>query len=249
MTMTTDNIDTEAGLTQAFQNFIKQHGKKGAEALLSRFVDDAHAAGFSSKKSINTPYLNTIPVEDQPEFPGDRKIERRIKSIIRWNAMAMVVRANRASVGIGGHISSFASSATLFEMGFNHFFRAKNDQQLGDLIFFQGHAAPGIYSRAYLEGRLPVEKLRNFRRELAQGGGLSSYPHPWLMPDFWQFPSVSMGLPAIQAIYQARFNEYLRDRGDPRHQRIARLGLCRRWRNGRTRIPGRFDSRFARTPR
>ncbi len=213
MTMTTDDIDTKDGLIEAYQNFIKKHGKKEAEALLNRFIDDAHTSGFSSLKTFNTPYLNSIPIEDQPEFPGDRKIERRIKSIIRWNALAMVVRANRASNGIGGHISSFASSATLFEMGFNHFFRAKNENQLGDLIFFQGHAAPGIYSRAYVEGRLSVEKLRNFRRELADGGGLSSYPHPWLMPDFWQFPSVSMGLPPIQAIYQARFNQYLHDRG------------------------------------
>ncbi|MCB9768651.1 MAG: pyruvate dehydrogenase (acetyl-transferring), homodimeric type [Candidatus Omnitrophica bacterium] len=213
MTTTTDNIDTKQGLILAFQDFIKQHGHKEAQDLLNRFGDDAYAHGIASKRSFNTPYINTIPVEDQPEFPGDRKIERRIKSIVRWNALAMVVRANREYNGIGGHISSYASSATLFEMGFNHFFKAKNDNQLGDLIFFQGHAAPGIYSRAYLEGRLPVEKLHNFRRELAKGGGLSSYPHPWLMPDFWQFPSVSMGLPPIQAIYQARFNEYLRDRG------------------------------------
>ena len=173
MTTTTESIDTKAGLIQAFQSFLKQHGKKETESLLNRFVDDAHAAGFAPKKAFNTPYLNTIPVEDQPGFPGDRKIERRIKSLIRWNALAMVVRANRAYNGIGGHISSFASSATLFEMGFNHFFKAKNENQLGDLIFFQGHAAPGIYARAYLEGRIPVEKLINFRRELAPGGGLS----------------------------------------------------------------------------
>ncbi len=163
--------------------------------------------------AITTPYVNTIPVEKQPPYPGDREIERRIKSLIRWNAMAMVVRANRESSGIGGHISTYASAATLYEVGFNHFFRGKDFDDPGDQIYFQGHAAPGIYARAFLEGRLSEEKLANFRRELKPGGGLSSYPHPWLMPDFWEFPTVSMGLGPIMSIYQARFNRYLLHRG------------------------------------
>ena len=171
----------------------------------------------------NTPYVNTIPKAEQPPYPGDREIERRIKSFMRWNAMAMVVRANRQSDGIGGHISSFASSATLLEVGFNHFFRAKTENSSGDQIFFQGHAAPGIYARAFLEGRIDANRLCNFRRELARGGGLSSYPHPWLMPDFWEFPTVSMGLAAINSIYQARFNRYLDDRG------LMRTGGSRVW--------------------
>ncbi len=163
--------------------------------------------------SPTTSYVNTIPVEREPSYPGDRAIERRIKSLVRWNALAMVMRANRRSSGIGGHISTYASAATLLEVGFNHFFRANSKDRVGDQIFFQGHAAPGIYARAYVEGRLDAAKLHNFRRELAKGGGLSSYPHPWLMPDFWEFPTVSMGLSAITAIYQARFNHYLKDRG------------------------------------
>ncbi|MHC4419891.1 MAG: pyruvate dehydrogenase (acetyl-transferring), homodimeric type, partial [Planctomycetota bacterium] len=144
---------------------------------------------------------------------GIAQIERRIKSIIRWNAMAMVVRANRLQEGIGGHISTYASAATLYEVGFNHFLRGPDHESGGDLVYFQGHASPGIYARAFLEGRLSLKQLENFRRELAPGGGLSSYPHPRLMPDFWQFPTVSMGLGPIMAIYQARFNRYLEDRG------------------------------------
>jgi pyruvate dehydrogenase E1 component len=162
---------------------------------------------------INTPYINTIAVEDQPAFPGNRHLEKRIRSLIRWNAMAMVVRANRNEHGIGGHISTYASAATLLEVGFNHFFRAPNETNEGDLVYFQGHASPGIYARAFLEGRFSTTQLENFRRELQPSGGLSSYPHPWLMPHFWQFPTVSMGLAPIQAIYQARFNHYLVDRG------------------------------------
>jgi len=163
--------------------------------------------------SANTPYINTIPAGEQSPYPGNRELERRIKSIIRWNAMAMVVRANRASDGIGGHISTYASAATLYEVGFNHFFRGKGDNHSGDQIYFQGHASPGIYSRAFFEGRLSAEQLGNFRQELRPGGGLSSYPHPWLMPDFWEFPTVSMGLGPIMAIYHARFMRYLEDRG------------------------------------
>ncbi len=155
----------------------------------------------------------SIPFTANTVYPGNREIERRIKSIVRWNAMAMVVRANNELAGIGGHISTFASAATLWEMGFNHFWRGRTDDFLGDMVLFQGHASPGVYARAFLEGRLSSQDLANFRRELRPGGGLSSYPHPFLMPDFWEFPTVSMGLTALTAIYQARFNHYLVDRG------------------------------------
>ncbi|MBP7936648.1 MAG: pyruvate dehydrogenase (acetyl-transferring), homodimeric type [Phycisphaerae bacterium] len=172
--------------------------------------------------SAHTPYVNTIPAASQPAYPGNREVEKRIKSLIRWNAMATVVRANRESSGIGGHISTFASAATLYEVAFNHFFRGKDGASSGDQIYFQGHATPGIYARAFLEGRLRPEQLQNFRRELKSGGGVSSYPHPWLMPGFWEFPTVSMGLGPIMAIYQARFNRYLHDRGikDTRSSRV-----------------------------
>ena len=159
-------------------------------------------------------HQHAFPTRSSPPIPAIARLERRIKSIIRWNAMAMVVRANKdTSLGIGGHISTFASAATLYEVAFNHFFRGKGDDYSGDQIYFQGHAAPGIYARAFLEGRLNEQHLENFRREMAPGGGLSSYPHPWLMPNFWEFPTVSMGLAPIMAIYQARFNQYLQDRG------------------------------------
>jgi pyruvate dehydrogenase E1 component len=171
--------------------------------------------------SANTPYVNTIPRAMQPPYPGDREIERRIKSLVRWNAAAMVVRANRACDGIGGHISTFASAATLYEVGFNHFFRGKNDSW-GDQVFYQGHASPGIYARAFLEGRLERAD-QQLPARAGQGRGLSSYPHPWLMPEFWEFPTVSMGLTSINAIYQARFNRYLHDRG------IARTEGSRVW--------------------
>ena len=173
----------------------------------------AEKEGVSLPFSANTAYINTINRKDQPAFPGNREIERRIKSLVRWNAMAMVVRANKQDEGIGGHISTYASAATLYEVGFNHFFRGKNHPDGADQIYFQGHASPGIYARAYLEGRLSEKDLGNFRRELKSGGGLSSYPHPWLMPEFWEFPTVSMGLGPIMSIYQARFNRYLEDRG------------------------------------
>jgi pyruvate dehydrogenase E1 component len=195
-------------------NYVLQHsGPDRVRTLLEQLQDYAYGAGVHLPFSANTPYINTIPVEAQPHFPGDREFERRIKSIIRWNAMAMVVQANRMSEGIGGHISTYASAASLYEVGFNHFFRARSEDHEADIIYFQGHASPGIYARAFLEGRLTEDDLRNFRRELAPGGGLSSYPHPWLMPHFWQFPTVSMGLGPIMAIYQARFNHYLEDRG------------------------------------
>jgi pyruvate dehydrogenase E1 component len=195
-------------------DFVLQTGGPARAAQLLRKLD-AHArqTGTRLPFTANTPYVNTIPPHQQPEFPGNQKLERRIKSLVRWNALSMVVRANKLSDGIGGHISTYASAATLYEVGFNHFFRGRTETQEPDLVYFQGHAAPGIYARAFLEGRLPVLKLEHFRRELAEGGGLSSYPHPWLMPDFWQFPTVSMGLGPIMAIYQARFNRYLEDRG------------------------------------
>jgi pyruvate dehydrogenase E1 component len=192
---------------------IKTGGPERVRRLLRQLQNRAAAFGISLPYTANTPYLNTIPRHRQPRFPGNREIERRIKSILRWNAMAMVVRANREESGIGGHISTYASAATLYEIGYNHFFRGKDDPSGGDMIYFQGHSSPGIYARAFLEGRLSEAQLANFRRELKPGGGLSSYPHPWLMPSFWEVPTVSMGLGPIMAIYQARFNRYLEDRG------------------------------------
>lgn len=207
-----DEIETREWLYSL--DYVLEHGgPERVVELLQQLQVRAHKAGVQIPFSANTPYINTIPREKQPPFPGDREIERRIKSLIRWNAMAMVVKANKEESGIGGHISTYASVATLFEIGFNHFFRGKGEGYDGDQIYFQGHASPGIYARAYLEGRISKEQLINFRRELKPGGGLSSYPHPWLMPNFWEFPTVSMGLGPIMAIYQARFNRYLEDRG------------------------------------
>ncbi|MCS6852711.1 MAG: pyruvate dehydrogenase (acetyl-transferring), homodimeric type [Gemmataceae bacterium] len=197
----------------AFEGVLRTGGPSRASYLLRQLKYKASRSGVAIPFSTNTPYVNTIPAERQPPYPGSREIERRIKSLVRWNAMAMVVRANKQTPGIGGHISTFASAATLYEVGFNHFFRGPEHPCGGDLIYFQGHAAPGIYARAFLEGRLSQTQLENFRRELAPGGGLASYPHPWLMPHFWQFPTVSMGLGAIMAIYQARFLRYLEHRG------------------------------------
>ena len=197
----------------SLDSVLAEEGPEVTAALIERIRAHAAAQGASRAFSANTPYLNTIPADQQPPYPGDRDLERINKSLIRWNAMAMVVRANRESDGIGGHISTYASSANLYEVGFNHFFRRKSEDYGGDQIYFQGHASPGIYARAFLEGRLTEEHLNHFRRELSKGGGLSSYPHPWLMPHFWQFPTVSMGLGPIMAIYQARFNRYLEDRG------------------------------------
>jgi len=188
-------------------------GRPRARYLLGKLIEWGQRHDVVAPFTATTPYINTISFERQPPYPGNREIERRIKSLVRWNAMAMVVRANRLSSGIGGHISTYASAATLCEVGFNHFFRAHTKERVGDQIFFQGHAAPGVYARAYLERRISARQLHNFRRELGEGGGLTSYPHPWSMPDFWEFPTVSMGLSAITAIYLARFNRYLEDRG------------------------------------
>jgi pyruvate dehydrogenase E1 component len=192
---------------------IREKGPQRAAYLLERLKVTAFGRRVPFASCATTPYVNTIPVELQPDYPGDRELERQIKSIIRWNAMAMVVRANRESPGIGGHISTFASAATLYEVAFNHFLRGKTGSGPADQVFFQGHVAPGVYSRAFLLGRVTEEQLVNFRRELQSSPGLSSYPHPWLMPDFWEFPTVSMGLGPLMAIYQARFNHYLVDRG------------------------------------
>ncbi len=193
---------------------LSRGGPERAGRLIQQLSLHARlSAGVNLPFTATTPYQNTISVRQQPPFPGSQDMERRIKSLVRWNALAMVVRANKLQDGIGGHISTFASAATLYEVAFNHFFRAENESGDRDLVYFQGHAAPGVYARAYLEGRLSIEKLQNFRRELNPGGGLSSYPHPWLMPDFWEFPTVSMGLGPIQAIYHARFIRYLENRG------------------------------------
>ena len=195
-------------------DYVLKHGSlEQAQKILHQLQIRAQEAGVTLPFTVNTPYINTIAQSKQPSYPGNRDLERQIKSIIRWNAMAMVVRGNHAETGIGGHISTYASAATLFEVGFNHFFRARTDKFCGDFVYFQGHASPGVYARAFLEGRLSEEKLENFRRELREGGGLSSYPHPWLMPNFWQFPTVSMGLAPLTGIYQARFMRYLEDRG------------------------------------
>ncbi|EGW55077.1 pyruvate dehydrogenase (acetyl-transferring), homodimeric type [Candidatus Endoriftia persephonae] len=206
-----DPQETEEWL-DALEAVLENEGVERAHFLIERLVDKARRSGAHLPFSANTAYLNTIPLSQQERFPGDRAMERRIRSFIRWNAMAMVVQANRISTELGGHISSFASVATLFDVGFNHFFRASNKEQEGDLIFFQGHSAPGIYARAYLEGRISEDQLYSFRQEV-DGNGLSSYPHPKLMPGFWQFPTVSMGLGPLMAIYQARFMRYLNDRG------------------------------------
>src|SRR5205085_2649065 len=192
---------------------IQQGGAEQVTQLLHKLQIHAQQAGITLPFTANTPYINTIPATQQPVFPGSREIERRIKSLVRWNAQSLVVLVNHEESDIDGHISTYASAATLYEVGFNHFFRARDGEGNGDIIYFQGHAAPGIYARAFLEGRLSIEHLQNFRRELRSEHSLSSYPHPWLMPDFWEFPTVSMGLGPIMAIYQARFCRYLEDRG------------------------------------
>ena len=205
-----DPVETKEWL-DSIDSVIAQHGPERAHFILNQMVDYARRSGTYLPFSHNTAYLNTIPVGKQPSYPGDRAIEKRIEAIIRWNAMAMVVQANKESSEFGGHISTYASSATLYEVGFNHFWRAPTKENQGDMVFIQGHSSPGIYARAYLEGRLNESQLNGFRKE-ASGNGLSSYPHPWLMPDFWQFPTVSMGLGPMMATYQARFMRYMEHR-------------------------------------
>ncbi|MBZ5611123.1 MAG: pyruvate dehydrogenase (acetyl-transferring), homodimeric type [Acidobacteriia bacterium] len=197
---------------EALDGVVEEGGSQRATYLLDRLSERAALYGVSRSQKLTTPYINTIPVEEEVPYPGDRAIERRIKSLIRWNAMAMVVRANKHDPGIGGHISTYSSLATLAEVGHNHFFHGRYADQPGDFVYLQGHASPGTYARAFLEGRLTEAHLENFRHELREHPGLSSYPHPWLMPDFWQFPTVSMGLGPINAIYQARFMRYLEHR-------------------------------------
>ena len=194
-----------------FDLALEAEGPERTALLLEQLADKLRAQQHELPRGYTTPYCNTIPVEQQPAYPGDWQTEVKLKSLMRWNAMAMVVKANH-STNVGGHIASYASSATLYEVAFNHFFRGRTESFTGDTIYFQGHAAPGVYARAYLEGRLSEPQLHNFRQELAAGGGLSSYPHPYLMPEFWQFPTVSMGLGPIMSIYQARFNRYLQAR-------------------------------------
>jgi pyruvate dehydrogenase E1 component len=197
---------------EALDAVLELEGADRAHYLIERLIEKARRSGAYLPYTANTAYLNTIPLTQQEPYPGDQALESRLRSFIRWNAMAMVVHANRKASELGGHIASFASAATLFDVGINHFFRASNETQEGDLVFFQGHSAPGVYARAFLEGRISEEELNSFRQEV-DGNGLSSYPHPWLMPNFWQFPTVSMGLGPLMAIYQARFMRYLHDRG------------------------------------
>ncbi len=208
-----DPVETREWL-ESIDSVLKTHGAERAHYLLERLIDYTRRSGAYLPFKPNTAYVNTIPTGREPDYPGNRALERRIEAYIRWNALAMVLQANRVSSEYGGHLSSYASSATLYEVGFNHFWRAPSEQHPGDLVFIQGHSSPGIYARAYLEGRLSTEQLRHFRQEAGGAGvGLSSYPHPWLMPDFWQFPTVSMGLGPMMAIFQARFTRYLEHRG------------------------------------
>ena len=201
---------------------VDTHGKNRARYLLSALLDRARQLQVSFPATVSTPYVNSIPPEEEPWFPGDEHVERRIRAYLRWNAAVMVIRANKHADGIGGHLSTYASSAGLYEVGLNHFFRGKDDGQPGDHIYFQGHAAPGVYARAFLEGRLSEDDLDHFRTEIGRVG-LSSYPHPRLMPEFWEYPTVSMGLGPITAIYHARFNRYLHNR------RLDDTGASRIW--------------------
>ncbi|MHB8293735.1 MAG: pyruvate dehydrogenase (acetyl-transferring), homodimeric type [Acidimicrobiales bacterium] len=206
----------------SFDTVLERRGKNRARFLLMKLQERARLSQVGYPATVSTPYINTIPTESEPWFPGDEHMERRIRAFIRWNAAAMVVRANKRADGIGGHLATYASSASLYEVGFNHFFHGKRAGKAGDQVFFQGHAAPGIYGRAYLEGRLDEAQLDNFRMDLSPGG-LSSYPHPRIMPEFWEFPTVSMGLGPLNAIYQARFNRYLLNR------RLADTSAARVW--------------------
>lgn len=216
--MTKTKIDvTSDDFLKSLENVVRylqaHEGEDNVKFILDKLITELRIAGADLTSEVITPYVNTISGDDEPAYPGNRELERKIKSYIRWNAMAMVVKANRNHNGIGGHISTYASCATLYEVGFNHFFHAGNENRYADLVFFQGHASPGNYARAYLERRLNAKHLHNFRQELAEGGGLSSYPHPYLMPEFWQFPTVSMGLGPIISIYQGRFLRYMKARG------------------------------------
>ncbi|MGE0881646.1 MAG: pyruvate dehydrogenase (acetyl-transferring), homodimeric type, partial [Acidimicrobiia bacterium] len=206
----TDPDETQEWL-DSFDAVVEAHGKVRARYLVSKVLERAREQQVGLPATVSTPYVNTIPPDMEPWFPGNEHIERRIRAFIRWNAAVMVIKANKKADGIGGHLSTFASSASLYEVGFNWFFRGKDDGQAGDAVYIQGHAAPGVYARAYLEGRMEADDLDHFRREIGRSG-LSSYPHPRLMPDFWEYPTVSMGLGPLNAIYHARFNRYLQNR-------------------------------------
>ena len=226
---------------------VDTQGKTRARFLLTKLLERAQQTQVSFPATVSTPYVNTIPREHEPWFPGDEHIERRIRAFVRWNAAMMVVKANKHADGIGGHLSTFASSASLYEIGFNHFFRGKDDGNAGDAVYFQGHAAPGIYARAFMEGRLTADDLDHFRQEIGRGGrGLSSYPHPRLMPDFWEYPTVSMGLGPLCALYHARYNKYLMNR------QIDDTSQTRIWcyiGDGETDEPETLGRHLARAPR
>src|SRR3954466_9659953 len=192
---------------EALEAVLGEEGPEPAQDLIDRVVWEGRGSGAPVEVGLTTPYVNTIPPDREDRLPGDYEVERRLRSILRWNSMAMVLRANKESSELGGHIASYNSIATLFEVGFNHFWHAPSDEHGGDLVYLQGHSDPGVYARAFLEGRLSEEDLAGFRQEISKGG-LPSYPHPWLMPEFWQFPSVSMGLAPLMAIYQARCVKY-----------------------------------------
>jgi len=205
-----DPIETQEWM-DALVSVIREEGTDRAQYLLKKLSDQVTGAGTTVPFALNTPFRNTITVDQEPKFAGNPKVEQKIRNWINWNAVAMVVNANKNGDDLGGHISSFQSSQTLYDVGFNHFWRAPTDSHPGDLVYYQGHIAPGIYARSFVEGRLTEEQLTNFRREV-DGKGLSSYPHPWLLPDYWQFPTVSMGLGPIQAIYQAHVMRYMENR-------------------------------------
>ena len=210
-------VDSDPEETQewvdSMTGVLDHQGSDRAIYLIRKLTELTQRSGVALPFTANTPYINTVHHSEEPAYPGDLSIEWRIKSMVRWNAMAMVISANKRSDGVGGHISTYASAATLYEVAFNHFFKGRTESQLGDFVYFQGHASPGIYARAFLEGRISEAQLNNFRRELSEGGGLPSYPHPRLLPSFWQFPTVSMGLGPIMSIFQARFSRYLQNRG------------------------------------
>ena len=235
----TANVDVDpvetAEWLEALDAVVASVGKDRAQFLFDRVAEHARKSGLAAKRSNVTPYENTIALDQQPRYPGNLELEERLSAVLRWNALAMVVRANRAYGELGGHIASYASASDLFEVGFNHFFRggaADGSTEPGDdLVYFQPHSSPGVYARAFLEGFLGDEHLTHYRREIA-GPGLCSYPHPWLMPDFWQFPTGSMGIGPINAIYQARFMRYLQNRGLLQTERPHSMGILRRRRNG-----------------
>src|SRR6266513_1599573 len=208
---------------ESFDSVVRTRGRGRARYVMLRLLERAREQQVGVPGLRSTDYINTIPPEREPWFPGDEYVERRIRAYIRWNAAIMVSRANRPGIGVGGHIATYASMASLYEVGFNHFFRGKEGGESGDQVYFQGHGSPGIYARAFLEGRLTTDQLDGFRQEISKApNGLPSYPHPRLMPEFWEFPTVSMGLSPLQAIYQARFNRYLHNRGikDTERQRV-----------------------------